>query len=467
MILVVGPNTPASLLMGSSPRVSSSAASSADNSNININNDNETNSHEEDDEEEEDSSKEEEEETTTRTINRPSEDPMADRIAALDHAMSEFARRDMEEGGDSDDQDDDDDDEDDDDDDHEEEEEDDDEEEDEDFAHRVLESVLQSYNHAQDSECEDDEDGFVGRSTTSNTAPPRPVPSMRHGGCINTASWMDCGWNISLSAGCSSRVAGRTEECPTQLVTSGDDLLVKFWDVSQTMGMTSPLSGGMATICPFSAPDCSQDTESLRNSWKQYYSTTHSNVISGSVIPLATLSTGHMNNIFHVTPLKGQPGKVATCGADGFLRLSDLETGNSRVVVSPENGDDLGGLFPSGLMNWRPPMCFSHHFLSRNTGLLCTERGLRRFDLRLPPREQSVQNLLGGTLRGCKACAIWSLSKSNTSLEEGDSAYIFGKQSEYRISKRRRPDKILNVAHHLFSTFTFVSGWIISRGCSL
>ena len=39
----------------------------------------------------------------------------------------------------------------------------------------------------------------------------------------------------------------------TQLVTSGDDLLVKFWDVSHAMGMASPLADSYATISPFSA----------------------------------------------------------------------------------------------------------------------------------------------------------------------------------------------------------------------
>lgn len=121
--------------------------------------------------------------------------------------------------------------------------------------------------------------------------------------------------------------------------------------------------------------------------------------------------------MFHVTPLRGQPGKVATCAADGFLRLGDLETGQSRVVVNPEFGDNH---------SLRSAMCFSHHFLSRNTGLLCSERGLRRFDLRISPREQETRSLLAGS-RGCKACAIWSSSKASTAVEEGDSAYVFGK----------------------------------------
>ena len=102
-------------------------------------------------------------------------------------------------------------------------------------------------------------------------------------------------------------------------------------------------------------------------------------MIAGSVLNLATLSSGHTNNVFHVTPLYAQPGKVATCAADGFLRPADLETGNSRVVVSPEYDDGIAGLFRAGLTSLRSGMCFSHQFLSQNTGLLCSERGLRRF----------------------------------------------------------------------------------------
>ena len=51
----------------------------------------------------------------------------------------------------------------------------------------------------------------------------------------------------------------------TQLVTAGDDLLVKFWDVSHAMGMASPLADSYATICPFSAPDESHDVGPIRS----------------------------------------------------------------------------------------------------------------------------------------------------------------------------------------------------------
>jgi hypothetical protein len=53
-----------------------------------------------------------------------------------------------------------------------------------------------------------------------------------------------------------------------------------------------------------------------------------------------------------------------------------------------------------------------------NTGLLCSERGLHRFDLRLSPREQQSESLLPGS-NTCKACAVWAPfgSPSNGDVE--------------------------------------------------
>ena len=312
------------------------------------------------------------------------------------------------------------------------------------IAQRIAESALMEWYGADDDEEDDDDD--IGPQFRGAQHQCQPVPSMRHGGCINTAAWLDCGWRLSTSSmglPSSHAEAVISHECPTQLVTSGDDHLVKFWDVRHAMGMTSPLSGGYCTLCPFSAPTIPGSWEETKQSWESYYASSqptsekipsrYNHQYSGSVIPLATLHTGHRGNVFHVTPVNGQPGKVATCGADGYLRLIDLEEsggGNgdascSTVIVSPEYDDDLGGLLPTGMLSLRPGMCFSHHFLNQNIGLLCSERGLRRFDLRLPPREQSTQSIMGGPFRGCKACAVWS-SASSSALEEGDSAYVFG-----------------------------------------
>jgi hypothetical protein len=277
-----------------------------------------------------------------------------------------------------------------------------------------------------------------------------PVPSIRHGGCINTAAWMDCGWRISLPGGM-ARDAIHTHECPTQLVTSGDDLLVKFWDVSQAIGMTTPLAGGPATICPYSAPEPQLEQPAIIDKWRRYYQETNSDAVAGAVLPLAIISTGHMSNVFHVTPLRGQPGKVATCAADGFLRLGDLETGQSRVVVRPEV--DTHAL--------RLAMCFSHHFLSQNTGLLCTEQGLRRFDLRIPSGEQPSGSLLAGA-SGCKACAIWSTSKSSSALEEGDSVYVFCKLYCLRYSQ-----PWVGLIEGLQIHFIVASGRVLARSHTL
>eukprot|EP00539_Tryblionella_compressa_P018691 CAMPEP_0178881094 /NCGR_PEP_ID=MMETSP0747-20121128/12820_1 /TAXON_ID=913974 /ORGANISM="Nitzschia punctata, Strain CCMP561" /LENGTH=1373 /DNA_ID=CAMNT_0020549045 /DNA_START=176 /DNA_END=4298 /DNA_ORIENTATION=+ len=303
------------------------------------------------------------------------------------------------------------------------------------------------------------EDALVVSSSSSSSS--QYCPSMRHGGCINTAAWLDCGWRLSTTTRTSEEGGGSSssnennshvygiwsEECPTQLVTSGDDHLVKFWDVRSAMGMTSPLPGGRSTICPFSASK-SRNPHDLEEEWQSLYdarqghkkchnNNNNSNIdddyhLPGSVRLLATLRTGHRGNVFHVTPLEGKPGVVATCGADGFLRVTNMELGESSIVVSPEYDDELSGLLPMGLFSLRRIMCFSHHFMNQNVGLLCSERGLRRFDLRLSPREQSTQNLLGSSFRGCKACAILSgessslsSSTSSSSLTGGETSYVF------------------------------------------
>jgi tetratricopeptide (TPR) repeat protein len=231
------------------------------------------------------------------------------------------------------------------------------------------------------------------------------LPAMRHGGCINTACWLTTPWRLSLRGKDVESVD--SQECPTQLITSGDDRLVKFWDVSYAMGTTSPLGGGKATITPFSsAAPTGPPVEEWKTRPEEW-------IMPGSVLPLAVLETRHNGNVFHVTPLDHSPGKVVTCAADGYLRMSDLESGTSSVVVSPEYDRDE----VEAILSLRPGMCFSHHFLDANTGLLCSERGLRRFDLRTNPREQRSRSLLGNP-RTCKACAIWS-------ADDLDSSYVF------------------------------------------
>jgi hypothetical protein len=289
---------------------------------------------------------------------------------------------------------------------------------------RFVESAILDWYSRIDSDHEHDDDS-VADSQNSRLRSHDPVPSMRHNGCINTAAWLDCGWRLSVAGTSLDAQAMVTDDCPTQLITSGDDYLVKFWDVREAMGSTSPMKGGNSTICPFSMNRV-EDTDSVVKTWRKHYHST-GRAPYGSVIPLFTLDTGHSGNVFHVTPLVGQPGKVASCGADGYLKVSDVENDTSTVVFSPEFESGSGSGFRSGIFSFRSCMCFSHHFITRQVGLVCSERGLMRFDLRLPPREQSYQSILGGPPRSCKACAVWSTPSMNLSLEEAESSYVFGK----------------------------------------
>jgi hypothetical protein len=225
---------------------------------------------------------------------------------------------------------------------------DDDDDDDEDHHHH------HHHNTHQDTTANEQESndtaGNTDGSTQQQPLPPwmratndryAPVPSMRHGGCINTATWLTSPWRLSTvhrpgsqhgltSSSFSSNVESLTTtppqpvkscECPTQLLTSGDDRLVKFWDVSMAMGTANPLHGGSTTICPFSAPKPRWTSDVAKKRWKSYYlkrttdeeSAVASMQLSGSVIPLLTLSTGHRANIFHATPLDWQIGKVNCC----------------------------------------------------------------------------------------------------------------------------------------------------------
>eukprot|EP00804_Cyclotella_cryptica_P015735 CCRYP_013390-RA/>CCRYP_013390-RA protein AED:0.06 eAED:0.06 QI:92/1/1/1/1/1/7/170/1345 len=335
-------------------------------------------------------------------------------------------------------------------------------------------------------------------SRGSNLPPPQRYErevarSMKHGGCINTACWLDCGWRISTvshedahpydrfynnvyttSHSHSSNdsqwapswqrssyndglaVLTSPSEYPTQLITSGDDHLVKFWDVYQSMGSTSPLPGGSSTINPFSSPRVPMGASSeLITRWREHvnkndddsdeWSSIHKQrrYLPGIVHPLLTLSTGHRGNVFHATPVPYTPGKVLTCAADGYLRLTDVEINAtsspaalqrgrsastssasivgeaSTIIISPEYRSENGESETS--FQFRDSlMCFSHHFLTSNVGLVCSERGLLHFDLRLPPSSQKRGSLVEELSATCKSCCV--LSKHN---EESDSAYVF------------------------------------------
>jgi len=277
-----------------------------------------------------------------------------------------------------------------------------------------------------DNNSDEDDDwidpAMVGVSSSNNSSSTRYVPSIRHGGCINTAAWLTSPWRVSTcGASGSSNNNGRgngeeefstlpSDDCPTQLITSGDDRQVKFWDVRHAMGTSNPLPGGKNTVCPFSSE---VPHDAPVDAWKDFHSKSVV-ALSGSVIPLAAVYTRHRGNVFHVTPLDHDPGKVVTCGADGYLRCSDLESQTSTTIVSPEYDQDNSSTSPQ--LASRAGMCFSHHFVDANTGLLCSERGLRRFDMRVNPREQQMRSVLSSDT--CKACAVWSKGSQ-------DSAYVF------------------------------------------
>lgn len=355
-------------------------------------------------------------------------------------------------------------------------------------------------NPTIDGSCEMDDISHNASSTSSSpprtrewAARPKPTvtferpaaPSMRHGGCINTAAWLTCPWRLSfanhadntlhggliVSSSHSSNSAGAvssdhigsgreqfystdrneslnddaqtpttvravpSNECTTQIITSGDDRTVKFWDICDAMGGTSPFPGGPSTICPFSQSSRMYETPSdVVKLWKRR--DRRGDPISGAVVPLVSLQTGHGGNVFHATPIYHQPGKIATCAADGYMRISDIESGSdssSTIVVTPDIDDDAGDL-PLGFLRLRAGMCFSHHFLDAHSGLLCSERGLKRFDIRLSPREQPSGSILGGQYSSCKSCAIWSAGASGVGggidEESFDSAYVFGKLIE-------------------------------------
>lgn len=302
-----------------------------------------------------------------------------------------------------------------------------------DLVERIVLEYLEQ-NNGDDSSDDDSQDEIV---IPRESTPPSYVPSIRHGGCINTAAWLTSPWRLSLADrdGSSAAIAVDSQETPTQLVTSGDDRTVKFWDVRYAMGTANPLPGGKDTQLPFA------DTLDCEPFDWNGYSPSSNTPLQGSVVPLATVLTGHRGNVFHVTPVNAHPGKVVTCAADGYLRLSDINrpTESSTVIMSPENTLGADDILPMGLFALRASsMCFSHHFLNANTGLLCGEHGLFRFDLRLSPREQSSTSLLGND-ETCKSCAIWSELSMDVDV---DSAYVFagGASAEVAMYDLRMTD---------------------------
>jgi WD40 repeat protein len=266
-------------------------------------------------------------------------------------------------------------------------------------------------------------------------------------------------------------------ECPTQMATSGDDRLLKVWDCSGALGMDNPLAGGWNTFSPFCMlPPENDDVYS--EEWKEYYAqrANYPVTVSGTTRRLKTLATGHKGNVFHLTPLKYDPGKFLTCAADGYLRLLDTVADRSTVVRHPH-------LFETdiriGFLRAHAFMAYSHVMLTSNTGLICSERGLHRFDLRLSPRQQQKRSLLKDLIENepswrspcCKACAVWN--PHDDSHGDTESSYVFAggaseavglydlrmDASKGRIIQRYRPKGFATR-----NTIVSVSGLDITKG---
>ena len=319
-------------------------------------------------------------------------------------------------------------------------------------------TVQQHYDSTDDGEMDTEDDSSTlfnhhKPKHSNNGLRPTLRSSIKHRGCINTASWLTAGWKLSFSSNSlnsgvdnifKSVAAQLSEECPTQLMTSGDDRTVMFWDVSAAMGST--------TLPQFSHPTTRPAFSYVENNDDNDYTRT-SKDLSGFVTPLGTLPTSHRGNIFHVAPVPYQPGLISTCAADGSLQVGDVERalgpstlGSSSsssasqsyttiVVTSPEfvgSSDE-----PLSVIEWlsrsHSSMAFTHCFLNRHIGLLCSERGLHKFDLRLSPREQPRENLFVlprpneiSTKMVCKACALWNQHKNpQQSLEDQETWYAF------------------------------------------
>jgi WD40 repeat protein len=302
----------------------------------------------------------------------------------------------------------------------------------------------ESQNRESDDEAEEDEDVYVDfllarqRRLDSQIPPVERSwkPSMRHKSCINTACWLAVPWRLSVNNNeLAATVASR--ETPTQCITSGDDRLVKFWDVRHAMGSTSPVVGGWDVFTPFGTKQFPAEDATLP------HSVSPETILPGAVLPLATLVSGHMGNVFHVTPVPSSPGVVLTCGADGQLRSCHVDRPqSSNLVMRPHADDDSDG--DDHFMMSRD-MAYSHQLLTAHTGLLCSDQGLFKFDIRLPSRQQPrqafrlVANRGNGRtshrhLTSIKACAVWSPSMG-TEEATLDSNYVFagGKGAEVHL----------------------------------
>jgi hypothetical protein len=219
--------------------------------------------------------------------------------------------------------------------------------------------------------------------TTTDNVTPRGDPALRtsmgHSGCINMASWLECGWRISTATPsllhssnncCDGIYLLPSSECWMQLLTSGDNVLVKFWDASSSIGSLLLLPGGSATIMlylsprmPVIAPDeliyawrgigrarllssSSSSSATIGGNYDDGGGRHHR--LPGTVHHLAMLSTGHHRNVFHATPVPHRHEKVATCRADGHLWLHNMAVQGMSPALSGNNaGVELSAVIVS------------------------------------------------------------------------------------------------------------------------
>ena len=103
--------------------------------------------------------------------------------------------------------------------------------------------------------------------------------------------------------------------------------------------------------------------------------------------------------------------------------LSTNGRGRSDSVASASSHPEASTIvmdldsFENDSSGFSRTMCFSHCFFNNNVGLVCSERGLLHFDLRLPARSQRRASLVSELKRTCKACFPWQTG--------GESAYVF------------------------------------------